>query len=141
MSFLSALSMAMPSTWSPCGPYWLCICSNHCISSLQGSHYVAQKCTRTALPWKSDKRTTLPSTDSRAKSGAVCPLMHGVLPTDALRAWKLRSLSTNSAVMPTAITMTTIDARFMVEVPLITRGDPATFLGADHRGEGRGGGT
>src|SRR5258708_38804528 len=38
--------------------------------------------------------------------------------------------------MPTAITMTTIDARFMVEVPLITRGDPATFFGAVHHGEG-----
>ncbi len=37
--------------------------------------------------------------------------------------------------------MNTIDARFMVEVPLITRGDPATFLGAAHHEEGRGGGT
>src|SRR6266851_2119849 len=141
MSFLSALSMAMPSTWSPCGPYWLCICSNHCISTLQGSQEVVQKCRRTALPWTSDKWTILPSTDSRAKSGAVCPLMLGVSPTDALRAWKLRSLRANSAVMPRATTMTMIDARFMVEVPLITRGDPATFLGAAHRGEGRGDGT
>src|SRR6266849_2777248 len=56
-----------------------------------------------------------------------------VSPTDARRAWKLRSLRTNSAVMPTAITMTMIDARFMVEVHLITRGDPATFVGAAHR--------
>ena len=62
------------------------------------------------------------ATDSSAKSGAVCPLMHGVSPTGALRAWKLRGLRTNSAAMPTAITTTTIDARFMVELPLITGG-------------------
>ena len=67
--------------------------------------------------------------------------MRGVSPTDALRAWKLRSLRTNRAVMPTAVTMTTIGARFMVELPLITRGDPAAFLEPAHHGEGRGGGT
>src|SRR5713226_10276938 len=67
--------------------------------------------------------------------------MLGVSPTDALRAWKVRSLRANSAVMPRATTMTMIDAHFMVEVPLIMRGDPPTFLGAAHRGEGRGGGT
>ena len=54
--------------------------------------------------------------------------MHGVSPTDALRTWKLRSVRTNSAVKPTAITINTIDARFMVEVPLTTRGIHQHFL-------------
>src|SRR5438270_3223283 len=66
--------MATPTICNPCGPYFFCRSTNDGISILQGSHHVAQKFTRTALPRREDSWTSLPSERFFSeKSGATDP--------------------------------------------------------------------
>src|SRR5436190_10460572 len=45
--------------------------TNHGISSLHGTHQVAQKLSSTARPRKSESLTALPDESAKAKSGAI----------------------------------------------------------------------
>src|SRR5260370_18965930 len=109
--------MATPTTCKPCEPYFCCSSTNQGISILQGTHQVAQKFNRTALPWKSDRRVVLPSSDSREKSGAtVDRVMRGVDNLPERRAMWRPTYSINAT---TKATMTSASGlRFMDPLPL-----------------------
>src|SRR5579862_3797572 len=71
-------SMAVPMIAKPLSLYWRSKLMNQGISILQGPHQVAQKSTKTTLPRKSDKRTTLPLASFNSKSGAFLRSFSGL---------------------------------------------------------------
>src|SRR5579863_7010670 len=61
------------TTTKPCSLNWSYTVLMWGISSRQGSHQVAQKSSRTGLPWKLARETSWPSTSFRVKPGAGSP--------------------------------------------------------------------
>src|SRR5229473_2113573 len=105
--------MAIPTTCNPCGPYFFCKSTNHGISILQGSHHVAQKLSRTALPRKSESFTVLPSSEAREKSGASWPCNLLVPPREAEVLWRAFWMpNTSMSEITTATTIRMTGSRF-----------------------------
>src|SRR5215467_9986740 len=63
----------MPTICSPFPPYFFCRLTKLGISSMHGSHHVAQKFSKTTFPFSSERRNVAPSVVVSSKSGAAFP--------------------------------------------------------------------